>query len=168
MALTAKQEVFAQGIALHGLNQTDSYTKAYGAGKMTQDSISTRASKLAALSEVSARIVVLRDRATAAVVAKVAYTMADAMAAAKKAEELAHGEGQAGAAVAAVTLQAKLAGHLIERKEVRSGPLEDVDIQRLLAMKAQAEVDLARASEVAAFMGDATVTVDQPVRRAIG
>ena len=166
--LTAKQEAFCRAIAVEGLNQSAAYSKAYDAAKMTAKSISEAASRLAADSKVAARIAVISEGATAVAVKKAGLTLADAMGEAGELLDGAKAAGQYSAGVAAAKLRAQLAGHLVERKEVRSGPLEDVDIQRLLAMKAQAEADLARAGEVADFMGDSAATVDQPVRRAIG
>ena len=168
MALTAKQEAFARAVGVEGLNQTEAYTKAYGAGKMSPNALSSTAARLAALPPVAARIAVLIEGPTAEAVRKTGLTLADSINEAGEMLDGAKAAGQYSAGVAAAKLRAQLAGHLVERKEVRSGPLEDVDIARLLSMKAQAEADLSKASEVAEFMGDATVTVDQPVRRAIG
>ena len=146
--LTAKMDQFARGIALENMDQSASYAKAYNASKMTPKSINEAASRLAADPKVSARIVVLSEGATAVAVKKAGYTMADAMAAARRAEALAHQVSQAGAAVAAVTLQAKLAGHLAEKKEARTGPLDDADVQLLVSMRDEISEKLKRIKEL--------------------
>ena len=60
MALTAKQEAFAQGIA-DGLNQSDAYRSAYNAGKMKDNVINVAASKLMRDHKVSIRVSELRE-----------------------------------------------------------------------------------------------------------
>lgn len=59
MALTAKQEAFAQAIA-GGMNQSDAYRSAYNAGKMKPASINQLASKLASDIKVSSRVMELQ------------------------------------------------------------------------------------------------------------
>lgn len=59
MALTAKQEQFAQGIA-SGLNQSDAYRAAYSAGKMKPETVQQTASRLMTDRKVSARVTELR------------------------------------------------------------------------------------------------------------
>jgi len=61
--------------------------------------------------------------------------MADAMSEAEGARQLANDAGEAGAAVAAVTLKSKLAGLLVDRQVVRVGVLEDSDLDELVAMR---------------------------------
>lgn len=55
MALTAKQEAFAQAVA-GGMNQSDSYRSAYNSGKMKPESINQLSSKLASDIKVSSRV----------------------------------------------------------------------------------------------------------------
>lgn len=59
MALTAKQEAFAQAIA-DGMNQSDAYRSAYNAGKMKPDGINVNASKLRADAKVALRVAELK------------------------------------------------------------------------------------------------------------
>ena len=59
MSLTAKQEAFAQAIA-GGLNQSDAYRSAYNAGKMKPESITVKASQLAADGNVTVRLAELK------------------------------------------------------------------------------------------------------------
>ena len=60
MALTAKQEAFAQAVA-SGKNQSDAYRMSYIAGKMTDKSVWERASKLASDAKVAPRIKNLKE-----------------------------------------------------------------------------------------------------------
>ena len=59
--LTAKQEKFAQAIALEEMNQADAYRSAYDTSKMSDKTVWEKASKLAADSKVRARITELRE-----------------------------------------------------------------------------------------------------------
>lgn len=59
MALTAKQEAFAQAIA-DGLNQSDAYRKAYNASKSTDKSVNELASALLKNIKVASRVAELR------------------------------------------------------------------------------------------------------------
>jgi phage terminase small subunit len=60
--LTAKQEKFAQAIALEDMNQADAYRSAYNTSRMTDESIWARASELAKDSKVAVRIAELRQQ----------------------------------------------------------------------------------------------------------
>lgn len=59
MALTAKQEAFAQAVA-SGMNQSDAYRSAYDAGNMAAKTVTEKASALAADGKVSARVAELK------------------------------------------------------------------------------------------------------------
>lgn len=131
--LTAKQEVFCHKV-LEGLSQSDAYRAVYDTSRMLAATIHNSASKLVAAPPVVARLSELRERKAVAVVKSIAYTVDDAMREAQEDRMLAHSVGQAGAAVAATTLRAKLTGLLVERKEVRTGLLDDADSESLRAM----------------------------------
>ena len=60
MALTAKQEAFAQAIA-DGMNQSDAYRSAYNAGKMKPESVQQTASRLMDDLKVSSRVAELKQ-----------------------------------------------------------------------------------------------------------
>lgn len=60
MALTAKQEQFAQCIA-DGMTQADAYRSAYNAEKMKPETIWSKASELMADGKVAARVALLRS-----------------------------------------------------------------------------------------------------------
>lgn len=55
VALTAKQENFAQAVA-GGMNQSDAYRSAYNAGKMKPDVVNVKASQLASDGKVAVRL----------------------------------------------------------------------------------------------------------------
>lgn len=133
-ALTAKQEAFAQAVA-SGMTQSDAYRSAYSAGKMKATSINVNASKLMADTNIAQRVVSLR----APVIAKMQYGLQEAMLEAEDAFKVSKMKENGGAMVAAVTLRAKLQGLLIERKEVRTGPLDDMPADELEAMDAAIE-----------------------------
>lgn len=58
--LTAKQEKFAQSIALEGMNKSDAYRAAYDTSKMTDKTVNEKASVLASQDKVTARILELQ------------------------------------------------------------------------------------------------------------
>lgn len=60
--LTAKQENFAQAVAVDGMNYSEAYRTHYKTGKMTDKSIWDAASKLASHPEVSQRIDELKQQ----------------------------------------------------------------------------------------------------------
>jgi phage terminase small subunit len=60
MALTGKQELFAQSVA-SGTTQADAYRKAYNSGKMKAETIQRKACELMKDGKVSARVDSLRD-----------------------------------------------------------------------------------------------------------
>lgn len=60
--LTAKQDNFAQAVALEGMNYSDAYRTCYKADKMTDKSVWDAASKLASHPEVAQRIEELKSQ----------------------------------------------------------------------------------------------------------
>lgn len=135
MALTAKQEAFCLAV-ISGMSQSDAYRSAYDVRRMTARTIQKRASELVANGDVSGRITGLRVQ----VVQKVQYGIEQAMAEAREAFEVAKEKGNGGAMVAATQLRAKLNGLLIERREVRTGNLDEVPdgkLDEIIAAKAR-------------------------------
>lgn len=59
--LTAKQEKFAQAIALEEMNKTAAYRSAYDTSKMSDKTVNEKASLLASNDKVRARILELRQ-----------------------------------------------------------------------------------------------------------
>lgn len=58
--LTAKQEQFAQAIALENMNRSDAYRAAYDTSRMTDKTVNEKASLLAGQDKIRARISELR------------------------------------------------------------------------------------------------------------
>lgn len=166
--LTQKQERFCQNRGAKNMSQIASYRDAFGCEGIPDNRISTLASILDARPEVQARIKTIQERVLGEVAKVGAFTLSAALAEADRANELAHSVGQAGAAVSAVTLKAKLAGLLVEKKEIRSGPLEETDIFALLAMRDQIRQRIEVDKSVADLIGDAPAALrpsNQPARR---
>ena len=121
MNLTAKQEAFAQAVA-SGKTQADAYRLAFNATKSTDKSVWELASTLMANVKVASRVEAIR----APVTESTQYGLKTAMQEALDAYEVARGANNGGAMTAAATLRAKLNGLLIERKEIRTGPLSSL------------------------------------------
>lgn len=155
--LTAKQERFAQNIALKGMNQSAAYAEAYDAGKMTPETITSRASELAAHSGVAARINVLKEGTARAAVKAAAYSRDDAIQEADEARLAALANGQSSATVAAIKLKAELSGHLADKKADAKGSLDDMDIEKLLELRKAVEDKVERSREALAMTGPAAV-----------
>lgn len=168
MALTGRQEVFCRKVALENMTQRAAYSCAYEAGTKTEAAIDKLASSVASHPEVIARIEVLRQGATAAAIKTAGYSLAQAITEAEEARQDAKGNGQSSAAVAAVTLKAKLSGLLVEKKEVTTrGPLDDQDVAGLVAIRDEVNAKLQRAREALEMSGD-QVAPPVPARRVIG
>lgn len=133
--LTHQQEVFAQSIA-SGMNQSDAYRKAYPKSlKWKVDSIYCNAAQLVADTKVAQRIAELRKP----VVEKLQYGLEQAMKEAEEAFKVSKDKEQGGAMVAAVQLRAKLNGLLVDKKEIRTGSIEELPdeaLTRLIQRKA--------------------------------
>lgn len=74
MALTSKQEAFAQALA-DGLNQSDAYRKAYDANNMKPETVQNSAYKVLKNDEVTARVKELKDT----IVSKQLWTREDSV-----------------------------------------------------------------------------------------
>lgn len=61
--LTAKQDRFAQAIALEGMTQVDAYRAAYNASKMADETAYVKASEMANRDNIKVRINELRQQA---------------------------------------------------------------------------------------------------------
>lgn len=124
--LTAKQEAFCQAI-VSGLSQADAYRKAYSAGNMKPETVQKRASELMKNGVVAGRVEAIRKP----VVEKVQYDLQKAMEEAEQAFSVAKSKENGGAMVAAVTLRAKLNGLLVDKKEIRTGVIEEMSEEAL-------------------------------------
>lgn len=129
--LTGKQEAFCQAI-VSGCSQADAYRTAYNAAKMKPETIQRCAHELMRDPKVSARV----DELRAPVIAALQYGLKEAMQEAREAFEVARSKENGGAMTAAATLRAKLNGLLIDRSEIRTGPLDNLDHDELRALNA--------------------------------
>jgi hypothetical protein len=144
MALTAKQEKFAQGIVA-GLSQADAYRQAYDAGRMKPESVQQLASRVMGRVEVRSRVEALRVKVVAKVQAKAVYGIEQAMIEADEAIALCKAKQNGGAMVSAVTLKSKLNGLLVERhanvqdpwSEVPAGDIESAKVMLAALRKAK-------------------------------
>ena len=158
MALTGKQEKFAQGVA-SGLNQSAAYRLAYDAEGMKPTSINVNSCQLMSEAKVAQRVAELR----APIVEKLRYGLEAAMKEAEEALEVSREERNGGAMVSAITLRAKLAGLLIDRKVIRTGPLDSATPEDLDAFQAALEaVSRARLRVSAAAADDPVMLPSEP------
>lgn len=128
--MTPKREKFCLEIVA-GKSLSDAYRSAFGAGNMKPATINNNAYKLTRLDEIKTRLAELRKP----IVDSVQYGLREAMLEAEEAFKIAQANGNGGAMVAAVTLRAKLHGLLVERREIRSGALDDIPHESLVELK---------------------------------
>jgi phage terminase small subunit len=126
MALTAKQEAFAQAVA-SGMNQSDAYRSAYSAGKMKDASINVNASKMAADAKVALRVAELRKPVADAA----QVTLAGHLKRLSDLSDAAEREGKYSAAVAAEVARGKASGLYVDKMEHtgKDGAPIDMSIQ---------------------------------------
>lgn len=113
MALTPKQEKFAQGVA-SGMSQADAYRSAYSAGKMKPESVHVKASELMADVKVSVRVRELQEEGAK----KAVYTLVEHLG---RLDDLSRGseaEGKYAEAIKAEELRGKAAGFYTERQQI--------------------------------------------------
>lgn len=131
MNLTAKQEMFVQAY-VNGASKSEAYRVAYDTENMSSPTISRNAHTLFDNSKVAAR----RAELAAARQSTANYTVETAMAEAAEAMKFAVKRGNPGALVAAITLRAKISGLLIDKKEIKVGPLDKLSHDDLRALTA--------------------------------
>lgn len=112
MALTPKQEAFAQAVA-SGKTQAEAYRIAYNAENSKPETIHSKASVLMADGKVKARVAELRK----AVAEKTQITLESHLADLMTLRELAVKEKQISAAIAAEIARGKAAGVHVEKSE---------------------------------------------------
>jgi len=103
---------------------------------MKPETVQRKACELMKDGKVSARIAALRTP----VVQRLQYGLEQAMREAEEAFAVARAKENGGAMVAAVQLRARLNGLLVEKKEIRTGPLDDASTEMLLEMRRQLEL----------------------------
>ena len=124
--LTDKQETFCLAV-VEGLNLSDAYRKAYLCKNATDASVNQMASTMMGNIKCISRVEFLRKP----VIERMQYGLEQAMAEAAEAFAVSKLKEQGGAMVAAVQLRSKLNGLLIDRAEVRTGPLDGVEHEEL-------------------------------------
>lgn len=149
MGLTAKQEAFAQAVA-RGATNSDAYRAVYSHENCTDKSVHEMSSTIAANLKVASRIKELRDKATEKVVKKLAISkewvldeLIKVNSAAQAAEPILDHEGnptgeykaQLPAANRALELIGKELGMFVDRKEVRTGLLDGLAHDDLVALE---------------------------------
>lgn len=149
--LSHANEVFAQCLA-RGYTQTDAYKEAYPKSKNWKDaSVTNKASALAKVAAIQARVQAIREPAVRAITANSAgYGLVEAMDEARQAFELAMSTEQVGAAVAAVQLRAKLNALLIERKEIKVSKFDDLEADDKQTLIETMRAEIARRKALAA------------------
>lgn len=148
MALTAKQEKFAQAVA-GGVSPVEAYREVYGAKNRSAKTLGEDACRASKHPKIYARIEELRAKATEKVVAKLALTkewvlseLVKVNAAAQAAEPVLDREGNStgeykanlAAANRALELIGKELGMFVDRKEIRTSPLDDLSHDDLVAL----------------------------------
>lgn len=117
----ARHEAFCQAM-MKGKNQSEALVIA---GFPDSSSTAVRASQIYRRSDVIARMAELQAKVEAKFIKNAVYDAQTAMDEAKAALDMAMERNNPGAAVQAVMLRAKLMGLLIEKKEVRTGTLDE-------------------------------------------
>lgn len=113
MALTPKQELFAQAIVT-GLNQSDAYRAAYKVGPKTKpETVNQAASRIMADSNVSARVAELREQ----VAKKAQITLEGHLEDLMRLRNMAAKEKQYSAAIAAEIARGKASGVHVEKTQ---------------------------------------------------
>lgn len=144
--LTLKQEAFCQAFVQSG-NADDAYRKVYDCSKDSKDgTIRKEAHKLLRLEHILKRLIELRSKSEQVAI----YGLNEAMAEARAAYDLALATGTPSAMVAATQLRAKLAGILVEKREVTNTvkelPNDELD-RRIREVAAKAGVAITPVGE---------------------
>jgi len=113
MALTPKQEAFAQAVAT-GKTQADAYRAAFNATKMKAETIQSKACLLMADGKVRARVAELRKP----VILAVEITLTGHLERLARLSDKAEQEGKYSAAVAAEVARGKASGLYVEKVEL--------------------------------------------------
>ncbi len=137
--LTEKQERFCRAYLETG-NASQAYRLAYDTRASKPTTVNRSAAELMDNPKIAARIAELRQP----VVERAQYSLMHAMRDARGAYEVAKKKGNGGAMVAAATLMAKLHGLLVERREVRASPLDNLTTIELLEIEAMVKQLTAR------------------------
>lgn len=119
MKLTAKQQRFAELVALEGMTQADAYRTAYAAENMKAETIRKRASELMSNGDVTGMVESLKAKKAEKVVEKAALTADDIVQELEEARlaAMTGDRPQASAAVAASKAKAEVLGLVVQKVE---------------------------------------------------
>ena len=134
--ITAKQEKAVQVFIETGC-KTTAYREAYNVAKMKPTTINTKAHELFETDIVSARVEELQAEHRAVhdvTIERLTEKLEDA-------RLLANKEGQAGAAVSAITAMAKLHGLMVDRSKVETSNASDMTPEELVVELRRVEMD---------------------------
>ena len=128
--LTVKEDRFCQEFVISG-EKSDAYRKAYSVDPAKDgDWVESSSWKLFQKKHIQNRIEELRAKTETISL----YTADQAMREARRAFDLAEKAISPAAMVSAVTLRAKLAGHLVDKKEVAHKTLKDASQEELMEL----------------------------------
>jgi len=137
--ITAKQEKACQVYIETGCKST-AYREAYNAGKMKPNTVNRRAFELFETDMVSARVAELQAEHRA----KLGITIERLTDDLENARLMAHKEGQAGAAVSAITATAKLHGLWVDRSKVETAAIGDMTPEQLEEEHRKHDIEMTR------------------------
>ena len=158
MSLTPKQEAFCLAYIETG-NASEAYRRAYSAGKMKPETVNRKAFDLMQDGKITARLADLKEEIASKVTKKVAISkqwvleqLIENASIAKAAEPVLDGEGNPtgeyktniAAANRAIELIGKELGMFVDRKEVRTGALDDVPHDEKMAMLDAVRAEIAK------------------------
>lgn len=133
--LSDKRERFCL-LLVSGKTLIESYRQSRPSGIMNDQTAANRAKDLLKRPEILKRIAELRLPAVLAVRKAYQYTLDMALRECDEAYALALALGQPSVMVGAVTVKAKIAGLVIDKKEVTHGVLDDLTTKELLRIRA--------------------------------
>ncbi len=137
--ITAKQEIASLTFIETGCKST-AYRAGYNTEKMKPETVHRRASELFETDIVKARVAELQAEHRAAHGVTIEGLTEDL----ELARNLAHEQGQAGAAVSAILGTAKLHGLLIDKSKVETSTTEDMTDEEIEAEHRQIEIEKVR------------------------
>ena len=133
--LSDKREKFCL-LLVSGKSLTEAYRQSRPTGVMNDHTAACRAKDLLKRPEILKRIAELRLPAVLAVRKAYTYTLDMALRECDEAYALALALGQPSVMVGAVTVKAKIAGLVVDKKEVTHGVLDDLTTKELLRIRA--------------------------------
>jgi hypothetical protein len=131
--LSVKQEAFIAAYTETGV-AAEAYRTAYHASNMSDHAIYKEASKLMRHPLIAPRITEFKVMVSNKVVERIVYDTQAAMQEAHQAFNLALRRENPAAMIAAVTLRAKLNGLIVDKAEIKAGPLDELSDSDIFAL----------------------------------